>query len=80
MAVTNKVKTSSIDEVVAQVKTAGLGFERVEHIVGSTYKDSSTAIVIPSRGMIPDAVVKAWLNLLSPMNQKPPKPVRGWRR
>lgn len=59
-------------------KLAGKGFERVEHIVGSTYRDSSTVIVIPSRAH-PDTpsmaffaqpVVQAWQNLLAPMNQK----------
>lgn len=64
---TNKIP---IKEVVDQFKSAGLGFERVEHIVGSTYKDSSTVIIIPSRGMIPDAVVRSWLSLIAPMNQK----------
>jgi hypothetical protein len=60
----------AIKDAVELVKGAGLGFERVEHIAGSTYKDSSTVIVIPSRGMIPESVVKAWLALLAPMNQK----------
>lgn len=64
---TNK---TPIKDVVEQIKSAGLGFERVEHIVGSTYKDSSTVIVIPSRGMIPERVVQSWLALLAPMNQK----------
>lgn len=59
-----------ITDAVARVESAGLGFERVEHIVGSTYKDSSTVIVIPSRGMIPERVVQSWLALLAPMNQK----------
>lgn len=64
---TNKIP---IKEVVDQFKSAGLGFERVEHIVGSTYKDSSTVIIIPSRGMIPAEVVRSWLALVAPMNQK----------
>lgn len=60
----------SIDKVVEQVKSAGLGFERVEHIAGSTYKDNSTVIIIPTRGMIHSRVVAAWQSLISPMNQK----------
>lgn len=60
----------SIDKVVEQVQSAGLGFERVEHIVGSTYKDNSTVIVIPTRGMIHHRVVASWQNLIAPMNQK----------
>lgn len=59
-----------IDKVVEQVKSAGLGFERVEHIAGSTYKDSSTVIVIPTRGMIHHRVVSAIQQLIAPMNQK----------
>ena len=60
----------SIDKVVEQMSSAGLGFERVEHIAGSTYKDNSTVIVIPTRGMIHHRVVSAWQHLIAPMNQK----------
>lgn len=48
----------------------GLGFERVEVIPGSTYKDSSTVVLIPTRGMIHHRVVSAWQGLIAPMNQK----------
>jgi hypothetical protein len=59
-------------EPIANVVKAfdGKGFERVEHIQGSTYKDSSTVIVIPTRGMISHRVVQSWQGLISPMNQK----------
>lgn len=60
----------SVDSVVEQMGSAGLGFERVEHIAGSTYKDSSTVIIIPTRGMIHHRVVGAWQSLIAPMNQK----------
>jgi hypothetical protein len=60
----------SIKDAVAQVESAGLGFERVKHIVGTTYKDNSTVIVIPSRGTMPQKVVQSWLSLIAPMNQK----------
>jgi hypothetical protein len=59
-----------IADAVQRVETAGLGFERVVHLVGTTYKDNSTVIVIPSRGTIPEQVVKSWLSLIAPMNQK----------
>lgn len=50
---------------------AGLGFERVELIPGSTYKDNSTVIVVPGRDpMVHYKVVSAWQALLAPMNQK----------
>jgi len=72
----------SLDSVLEQMKSPGLGFERVEHLPGSTYKDSSTVIVIPTRGkykdlegneiggLIPAQVVSSWQGLISPMNQK----------
>lgn len=37
---------------------------------GSTYKDCSTIIVMPTRGMLHIKVVMSWLNLMMPMNQK----------
>lgn len=33
-------------------KLGSLGFERIEHIPGSTYKDNSTIIIVPSRGVV----------------------------
>lgn len=39
-------------------------------IQGSTYKDLSTIIVVPTRGVIPAKVVQNWMSLMSPMNQK----------
>ena len=48
----------------------GLGFERIDLIPGSTYKDSSTVIVIPTRGMVHHRVISSWQGLLAPMNQK----------
>ena len=37
---------------------------------GKTYKDLSTIIICPTRGMIPDRVVQSWMGLMRPMNQK----------
>ena len=49
----------------------GLGFERVETLRGTTYKDSSTIILIPSRDeKFHFRVVQTWQNLIAPMNQK----------
>ncbi len=59
-----------VADVVEKFKSAGLGFERVEHLQGSTYKEASTVIVIPSRGMIPHQVVSRLQALIAPMNQK----------
>jgi hypothetical protein len=58
----------TMDKVTDAVQ--GLGFERIEHIPGSTFRDNSTIIVIPTRGMIHHKVVQAWQNLMAPMNQK----------
>jgi hypothetical protein len=35
----------------AKKAVEGLGFDRIEHIHGSTYKDNSTVIVVPTRGI-----------------------------
>jgi hypothetical protein len=59
---------SPIGDVVEQVKSAGLGFDRVDLLHGSTYKDNATVVVIPTRGSIPHEVVQKWLGLIQPMN------------
>jgi hypothetical protein len=72
----------TVESAIAAMQSPGLGFERVEHIKGSTYKDTSTVIVIPTRGeyaasdgtkvhgLIKSQVVQAWQGLIAPMNQK----------
>jgi hypothetical protein len=62
--------TIEAQKVVDQLQSSGLGFERVELLPGSTYRDNSTVIVIPTRGMIHHRVVAAWQGLIAPMNQK----------
>lgn len=37
---------------------------------GKTYRDLSTIIVVPTRGMIPARCVENWMGLMTPMNQK----------
>lgn len=54
----------------AMSKMAGLGFEQIVHLPGTTYQDNSTVIVIPTRGTINHRVVTAWQGLIGPMNQK----------
>jgi hypothetical protein len=51
-------------------KERQLGFERLEVLDGSSYRDSSTVIVVPTRGMIHHKVTASWDNLLMPMNQR----------
>lgn len=59
-----------MNDVVSALSSPGLGFERVELLPGSTYKDNSTIIIAPTRGMIHYRVVQAWQSLIAPMNQK----------
>ena len=48
-----------------------LGFERIEGLHGSTYKDNSTVIIIPTRGTgIHYKFMQAFQSLVSPMNGK----------
>jgi len=35
-----------------------------------TYRDLSTIIICPTRGMIPARIVQSWMGLMRPMNQK----------
>lgn len=55
--------------------TTGLAYERVQHHHGSTYKDSSTVIIIPTRGQpwqpsLNVRFVQSLMGLIAPMNQK----------
>ena len=68
-----------VASVVDALRSPGLGFERVWQIDGTTYKDNSTVIIIPTRGKkpgsdeepgIPRIVVDAWQHLIAPMNGK----------
>ncbi|MBP6860212.1 MAG: hypothetical protein KBC38_01455 [Candidatus Pacebacteria bacterium] len=47
---------------------------------GKSYRDLSTIIICPTRGMIPDRVVQSWMGLIRPMNQKVIGPIffRGY--
>ena len=64
------VVSGKVDMAGAVRAMEGLGFERIHAIQGSTYKDSSTIIIIPTRGTIDYRIVSAWQGLMSPMNQK----------
>lgn len=37
---------------------------------GKAYRDLSTVVVVPTRGMIPARAVENWMGLMMPMNQK----------
>ncbi len=47
--------------------------ERVEK--SKMYKDLSTIIVCPTRGMFPTRIVQSWMKLLKPMNQSVAGPI-----
>jgi hypothetical protein len=38
--------------------------------ISQSYKDLSTIIICPTRGVIPAKIVQAWMGLMRPMNQK----------
>jgi hypothetical protein len=59
-----------IDVQKAATALDGLGFERVLTLPGTTYKDNSTVVIVPTRGMIHHRIVTAWQGLIAPMNQK----------
>jgi len=47
---------------------------------GKAYRDLSTIIICPTRGMISDRVVQSWMGMIRPMNQKVIGPIfiRGY--
>jgi hypothetical protein len=56
----------AVEEAAPKLK----GFDQLGVIPGSTYRDNSTHIVIPTRGLIDSRVVSSWQSLIAPMNQK----------
>lgn len=51
-----------------------LNKEAVSRVIeGNTYRDLSTLIIVPTRGMIHCKVVSSWWSLITPMNQKSTK-------
>jgi hypothetical protein len=57
--------------VAAEAMEAKLkGFDKVTTIPGSTYRDTSTVVIVPTRGLIHHRVVANWRGLMAPMNGK----------
>lgn len=56
-------------QVVQQV-SAGLGYDRVQHLAGDSYLDASTVVIVPTRGAIHHRWVERFMQLMAPMNQK----------
>jgi hypothetical protein len=46
----------------------GVGYGRIKVMHGATFKDPSTVVVIPTRGLINHRVISSWDNLITPMN------------
>ncbi len=67
---TNPQQMITAAEAADQLRSAGLGFERVDLIPGSTYLDNSTVVVVPTRGMIHHKIAAHFMQMMSPMNQK----------
>lgn len=74
----------SLDRV--QKELAGRGFENVKVIPGSSYRENSTIIIVPTRktGVTPEGrlvggihpkVLSRWMGLMAPMNQKRGGPI-----
>jgi len=63
--------TEVASRLVQADTSAGLGFDRVLKIQGSTYRDQSTILIMPSReAFLHFRVVAALQALIAPMNQK----------
>jgi hypothetical protein len=51
--------------------SAGLGFDRVQVLPGSTYQNNSTIWLVPGRDQfVHQRVVQSWQQLVAPMNQQ----------
>jgi len=60
----------NVYDIAEREKERKLGFERIELLPGSTFKDASLVVVVPTRGMIHAKVVAAWDALGFPMNDR----------
>lgn len=56
----------TVESVADQLKKIG----DVDLLKGDTFRDTSTIVVIPTRGLIHPNVVQGWLTLARPLNQK----------
>lgn len=61
-------KMLPIGEAIKSLKMEG--FEKIWRLDGSTFKDVSTVMICPTRGMVHYKVVHSWLTLLKGMNAK----------
>jgi hypothetical protein len=63
---------ASVERALTEVdRSSGRGFDRVTTLHGSTYRDQSTVIIMPSReAFIHNRVSSALYSMVGPMNQK----------
>ncbi len=63
-----KINVHNLEDERAGIHAGLASTSRI--IEGKTYKDVSTVIIIPTRGLIHYKVVSSWWSLIMPMNQK----------
>lgn len=59
-----------VKDEIKNLEELGLGYERIKLIQGTTFRDCSTIILIPTRGKLHWKFVNSFHNLLPLMNQK----------
>lgn len=64
------MKKSNRDQVFEGLNNLNLEHARGRLMRGSTYRDLSTIMLVPTRGLIPVKVVQSWLGMMTAMNQK----------
>lgn len=64
------MKKSNLTQVFEGLNNLNLEQARGRLMRGSTYRDLSTIMLIPTRGLIPVKVVQSWLGMMTAMNQK----------
>lgn len=67
-----QVSVADLPQLLASPPVADMrGYQSVQVLPGSTYRDSSTIIIVPGRDeMFHHRVVESWQRLIAPMNQK----------
>lgn len=59
-----------MDMESVKAESAGRGFDMIEHLRGTTYRDVSTVVLVPTRGMIHNRCANAIHTMIAPMNAK----------
>lgn len=57
-----------VDDAARQLKEAGIDVAGI--LKGNTYRDMSTCVIVPTRSMIHEKVVRSWMQLQKPMNHR----------